>query len=189
MILFEMYGGPGSGKSVASAALYVALKNVGIRASLVNEAATELILSDAKAPCYDNQLLIAGMQWERTLRLQRHCCAVAISDSPLIQGLMYMKESVFPNGNSPVLTSYKEELRSIIRKLEKEFETLKVYVRRATPYDEFGRNQNTEEAKLYDAEAYLLGAPFWIEIDGNEKGQLDLIKAVKRNFALENIVP
>jgi hypothetical protein len=104
MILFDMYGGPGAGKSVASGALYVALKNIGIRASLVNEAATELILSGAKAPCFDNQLLIAGMQWERVLRLARHNCTVAISDSPLIQGLMYCK------------SNYAEELRGTIRK-------------------------------------------------------------------------
>jgi len=165
MILFEMYGGPGSGKSVAAAALYVALKNVGIRASLVNEAATELILSDAKAPCYDNQLLIAGMQWERVLRLSRHNCTVAISDSPLIQGLMY-------EGSS----EYKEELRSLIRKIKKRFETFKVFIHRATSqFDEFGRNQKAKEAKLLDGHAYLLGAPFWLEVNGNQTGQQILV--------------
>lgn len=168
MIVFENYAGPGGGKSVASAALYVGLKNIGIRAALVNEAATELILSDGKAPCFDNQLLIGGMQWERVLRLSRHNCQVAISDSPLIQGLLYSEH-----------LPYHEELKLIIRKIEKQFQTYKVFVHRNAPYDTFGRNQTAEDAAALDQIAYDLGAPYWLEITGDHEGQQSLVRAAR----------
>lgn len=168
MIVFEQYAGPGGGKSVASAALYVGLKNVGIRAALVGEAATELILSGAKAPCFDNQLLLTGMQWERLLRLSRHHCAVAITDSPVIQGLLYSSA-----------LSYFEELKQIMRKVEQEFPTYKVFIHRVTPYDTFGRNQTAEEAAALDKTAYDFGAPYWLEINGDHDGQQKLVIAAR----------
>ncbi len=168
MIVFEQYAGPGGGKSVASAALYVGLKNIGVRAALVGEAATELILSDTKAPCFDNQYYVGGLQWERLIRLSRHDCAVAISDSPLIQGMLYSAH-----------LDYYEEQMALIRKIEKVFPVYKVFCHRVTPYDTFGRNQTAEEAAALDKQAYDFGAPYWLEIPGNHEGQQKLVLAAR----------
>ena len=173
MKLFELYGGPSAGKSVASAALYVALKNEGVRASLVNEAATELILSGRRQPCFDNQYLVGAMQWERVLRLYRHGCDIAISDSPIIQGQLYSEGLV-----------YHDEQFALVRKLEKQFETFKVYVHRCTPYDTYGRNQSAEDAAALDSKSYLLGQPYWREIEGNAFGQQGLCQAVIQELGL-----
>jgi len=171
MKLFELYGGPGAGKSTAAAALFVALKNKGVRANLIGEAATELILNNQGVICQDNQYLVGAMQWERVLRLSRHECDIAISDSPIIQGQLYSKG----------LPYYNEQF-ALIRKLEAQFETFKVYVHRCTPYDQMGRFQSAQQAADLDGEIYLLGQPYWMEIQGNEKGQATLTRAVVKMF-------
>jgi len=174
MVVFEQYAGPGGGKSVASAALFVGLKNVGVRAQLVGEAATELILSGSKQPCFDNQYFVGGYQWERLLRLSRHDCKVAITDSPLIQGQLYSKH----------LPYYEEQL-ALIRKLEAQFTTYKTFVHRVTPYDTFGRNQTAQEAAALDKIAYDLGAPYWLEINGDHDGQQKLVFAARSLFDIQ----
>ncbi len=174
MIVFEQYAGPGGGKSVASAALFVGLKNIGIRAQLVGEAATELILSGSKEPCFDNQYFVGALQWERLIRLSRHDCKVAISDSPLIQGMLYSKH-----------LAYYEEQLALIRKIEQQFTTFKTFVHRVTPYDTFGRNQTAEEAAALDKTAYDLGAPYWLEINGDHSGQQKLVQAARALFDIQ----
>jgi tRNA uridine 5-carbamoylmethylation protein Kti12 len=173
MKLFELYGGPGAGKSTAAAALFVALKNKGVRANLVGEAATELILNDQGVICQDNQYLVGAMQWERILRLSRHECDVAISDCPIILGQLYSKG----------LPYYNDQF-NLIRKLEVQFETYKVYVRRCTPYDQIGRFQTAAEAEALDPEGYLLGMPYWLEIHGDSEGQQLLCQAAIRELGL-----
>ena len=96
MILINLCGAPGCGKSTMAAYLYYKLKKAGVRAELVGESARELIYASTPGvvppPLLDNQFLVAGLQYERILRLQRHGIEVAISDSPLIQGLMYCEQ-------------------------------------------------------------------------------------------------
>ena len=168
MIVFNLIGGPGAGKSTASAALFVALKNKGVRAELVGEAAKEIIY-DGRTAFLGNQILMLGMQYERIRRLARSGCDVAICDSPLIQNPYYGRDLF-----------YYKELQAIAKIIDQEFTNYNVWVKRTTPFDSFGRVQKTveEAAEFDDIVRSLFKEDIWLEITGDADGQQKLAKAV-----------
>jgi len=161
MILIDLYGGPGAGKTTLSFYLMFRLKMAGIRAELVGEAAREHHIYDSMPgnvapPLLDNQILLAGQQFERILRLQRHDFEVAVNDSPLIQGLLYCEGQ-----------AYYDHLKKTVRSVEPYFETYKVMIHpRPGSYDPESRVQRTEKAaRALDATVVKLAkGQFWKEV-------------------------
>jgi predicted ATPase len=161
MILIDLYGGPGAGKTTLSFYLMFRLKMAGIRAELVGEAAREHHIYDSMPgnvapPLLDNQVLLAGQQFERILRLQRHNFEVAVNDSPLIQGMLYCEGQ-----------AYHDHLKKTIRSVEPYFETYKIMIHpRPGSYDPESRVQRTEkEARALDATVVKLAkGKFWQEV-------------------------
>lgn len=174
MVLIELCGGPGSGKSTLSAFLFYKLKKKGFRVELVGEAAREIIYTgnphSTPHPLIDNQVLLAGLQYERVLRLQRHGIQVAITDSPLLQGTMYCQKD-----------SYHNALKECIQHL-KAIPTLNVFIKRTKgKYDPESRVQRTEaEAVAFDNEVRNLLGPFWAETSWNKEE--DLAKKIIRKL-------
>jgi hypothetical protein len=166
MILINLCGGPGSGKTTASFYLAYRIKMAGYRFELVGEAAREHHIYDSvpgfcAPPLLDNQVLLAGQQYERILRLKRHKFQVAVSDSPLVQGLLYCKDH-----------HYASNLLRVIRDVENDFETYNIFIHpRPGSYDPESRVQRTEkEARALDREVCALVGPFWLEVKwGQEK--------------------
>jgi hypothetical protein len=168
MKLINLSGGPGSGKSTSAAIVFSELKLAGYRVELVGEAAKE-IAYDGTHALFENQILLTGMQYQRIHRLSRSGCEIAISDSPLIQGVMYAEE-----------LAYYPELVNLIRKVEAQFQTYNVFIKRIKPFDNFGRMQKDEaEAKQFDPKARKLIGNFWMEVDGNREGALKIVEAIK----------
>lgn len=179
MILINLAGGPGTGKSTSAAHLFAELKMEGVKAELVGEEAKDIVY-DQCYPLFNNQVLICGKQWQRILRLQRAGCEVAISDSPLIQGMMYVQDSPFY-----------EELFALVRKLETLVpQTRNVWLNRVKPYTTFGRMQTEEQARELDIKAKALVGKFWLEVDGNRHGvhhlAEEILPLVKRNREIAN---
>jgi predicted ATPase len=166
MVLFNLCGGPGAGKTTASFYLAYRLKKAGYRTELVGEAARELIYShdpDSVAPpLLDNQILLAGLQYERILRLKRHGADVAISDSPLIQGLLYCQSH-----------PYYDALMQCVRDVEPGIMTYNIYIERNFPYDPESRTQKTEaEARSHDATVKSLVRFFWLEVKAGQERKI-----------------
>jgi hypothetical protein len=143
------------------------LKKAGFRVEFVGEAAREEHIYDAAPgsvapPLLDNQVLLAGQQYERVLRLKRHSFEVAICDSPLIQGILYCQGHF-----------YAKNLQRTIRNLENEFDTYNIFIRpRPGSYDPESRVQRTEaEARALDKDVKKLIKKFWMEVgwDDEEK--------------------
>jgi hypothetical protein len=166
MYLVNLFGGPGSGKSTSAAAIFAHLKNSGIRAELVHEAAKRFIYKGAKAQL-GNQVYVMAKQWSHIFDLSKAGCEVAVSDSPLISNLMYMDQpGIF----------YQEELKDLTLKLDQAYPQINIFVKRTKHYDTFGRNQATvEEAAEYDTRTRRLltelGKPINLEAEGNVDGQ------------------
>src|SRR5271157_2994514 len=165
MILINLCGGPGCGKTTLSFYLAYRLKKAGVRAELVGEAARDHIYSwppdRAPFPLLDNQLLLVGQGYERILRLQRHNFEVAVNDSPLVQCLLYCKGHV-----------YYANLEKTIRDVEPNFDTYNVWINpRPGSYDPESRTQRTEaDARALDKTARgLMGNKFWMEIGWDEE--------------------
>lgn len=158
MILVNLFGGPGSGKSTMAAALFAKLKTDGVKVELVGEEAKDLVFNHA-LELLDNQVLVTALQYQRVLRLQKAGATVAISDSPLGLGRFYSKGK-----------PYEKELVALISALEAGFPaTVDFFVQRVKPYQKFGRLQTEDEAKAIDNELHKL-VPTAIKVLGNEQG-------------------
>lgn len=148
VILVNLFGGPGAGKTTLAAYLFYRFKQLGYRAELVGEAAREIIYDrnppaegGTAAQLLDNQFLISGLQSERIKRLERHGIEIAIADSPLKMGLLYVADGYMKDALS----------RAIARFDENHPHQINVFVQR-TPgkYDKESRAQSEEEAVQFD---------------------------------------
>lgn len=169
MILINLCGGPGAGKTTLSYYLAYRLKKAGVRTELVGESAREHHIYNTPpdrvaAPLLDNQVLLAGQQFERTIRLQRHNFEAAVSDSPMEQGLLYCADH-----------PYFENLKGVIDDTAKYFETYNVWINpRPGCYDPESRVQRTEaEARAHDKTVRkLMKNKFWMEVNWDEEEKL-----------------
>lgn len=148
MKLVNLYSGPGSGKSTMAAHLFSHLKKNNYKTELVGEFAKELIYLGNETQLV-NQVYIMGCQYRKLKDLQRHNIDIAISDSPLLLQLVYCRHM-----------PYYEEMKSLVYKLNDEFDNIDVFVKRATPYQTYGRVNSEKEAKELDT-------LIWNSMNGN----------------------
>jgi hypothetical protein len=174
MIVINLWGGPCSGKSTSAAYIFAHLKNRGIRAELVHEAAKRFIYKGASKQL-ENQVYVFGKQYSHVVDLFNADCEVAISDSPLLQNLIYAQ-------NLP----YYAELKALCIKLDQvaPWKDYHFFVKRTKDFDGFGRVQKTvEEAKVYDTNCKNLMKELdkkWdLQATGNPAGQLEMSFAVR----------
>lgn len=162
--IINFVGGPGSGKSTMAASVFADLKNQGVRAELVHEAAKKIIYRGATAQL-DNQVAVLGKQWSQIEDLKRAGAEAALADSPLLCGLLY--------GTG---LPYAAELRELVVKLDSLYPQINIFVRRVKPFSTFGRTQaNEAEAHRFDFDMRELfsvhGKKIDFEADGNAHGQ------------------
>jgi len=167
MVLFNLCGGPGAGKTTFGYYLAYRLKKAGVRADLLYEPARDLIYggvpNTVPPPLLDNQILMVGQTYERVLRLQRHGFEAVVSDSPIIQCLLYCKGHI-----------YYDNLKKAIRDIEPNFDTFNVFIHpRPGSYDPESRTQRTEaDARALDTTVRDLVGDFWLEINWDQESLL-----------------
>lgn len=169
MILINLTGGPGAGKTTLSYYLAYRLKKAGIRAELTSEASREhhiYTYPPDRVPqqLLDNQVLVTGQQLERVTRLKRHNFEVAICDSALEQ------QSLYYAGHP-----YAANLKKVLADAAKQFETYNVFIKpRPGTYDPESRLQKTEaEARAMDKDVRkLFKGKFWMEVGWDEEEKL-----------------
>ena len=143
MILVNLYGGPGTGKSTAAAYIFSKLKMLGVKAELVTEFAKDKVWEDTKE-VFNNQAYIFGKQYFRISR-----CAekvdVIVTDSPLLLSIIY--------NDSELLG---EEFNAVVRKVAKSFNTKNYLLIRDFDYETIGRRHNEEESNEIQRQIYDL---------------------------------
>ena len=139
MKVVNLFAGPGTGKSTTAAALFAELKYQNVNAELIQEAAKDAAWEGRSGKFFAAQQYILGEQSWRQWRL-RGDVDIAVTDSPLPMGLVYMQND-FPA----------QSLRQQIIEDFDSYDNFNVFITRNKPYNNKGRLQNEQEARVLDA--------------------------------------
>lgn len=135
MLVVNLFGAPGAGKSTGAAYIFSKLKMAGINAELVTEFAKDKVWEESKA-VFENQAYIFGKQYFRISRL----CGkvdVVVTDSPLLNSVFYNSDDLLG-----------KELDSLVVKVFNSYENENFFIRRRKEYNPIGRFQTEEESDI-----------------------------------------
>lgn len=166
MVIVNLYGGPGVGKSTLAATLFAHFKRAGYKCEMSRERAKELLYEGRDlARC---QMLITATQYQHLKDLEAAGTELAICDGPLRLSLAYAKGLPFY-----------EHFRSVVNDLCAEFTNVDVLVRRAVAYQTHGRVQGNEaEARALDA-VVTSGLQFDLSLDSPDpRSAITLVRMV-----------
>jgi len=163
MLVVNLFGGPGSGKSTTAAGVFHVLKTRGINAELVTEYAKDLTW-ERRHHALANQPLILGKQFHRLWRIHEQV-EVAITDSPIFLGIVYNQDKL-------------EHLPSLIMELHDMFQSVNYFIRRKNDhFTNVGRNHSLDESIHIDDEIERYLHKYGVEFED-----------IERDEALEHIV-
>lgn len=133
MLVVNLFGTPGAGKSTGAAYIFSQLKMHGINAELVTEFAKDKVWEN-NTEVFRNQAYLFGKQ---SFRLSR--CAdkvdVIVTDSPLPLSILY--------NSDPTLT---ENFNKSVMDVFNYYNNLNYLLIRTKPYSPIGRHQSEEES-------------------------------------------
>lgn len=138
MKVYNLFGEPCAGKSLAAADLYSTMGKMGLNVELVTEYPKDLVWEE-RNNMFTEQDYIFAEQNHRLRRLEGKV-DFAVTDCPIIMCLAYIPED-YPKG-----------LDEFIVNMFNSYDNVNYFLKRNHPYVELGRNQNEEEAKEKRAE-------------------------------------
>lgn len=133
MLVVNLFGAPGAGKSTGAAYVFSQLKLAGVNAELVTEFAKDKVWEESKA-VFQNQAYIFGKQYFRISRLQDKV-DVVITDSPLLLSSFYSSDETLG-----------AEFDALVTKVFNSYRSMNVFINRVKPYNPTGRFQNETES-------------------------------------------
>lgn len=162
MKVINIFAGPGAGKSTTAAMLFAKMKMKGYKVELVTEYAKDKVWEKSFG-VLDNQLYVFGKQYHKLWRTQNEV-DYAIMDSPLAMSLYYGKDCGFA-------------FKQLIVEEHKRWPSLNVWLERVKPYQQYGRYQDEDGAKLVDRDLYtiLMGAHIFPELVMGDNNAADKI--------------
>lgn len=131
MIVVNLFGAPGSGKSTGAARIFSNLKMKGVNIELVTEYAKDKVWEENKA-VFNDQLYIFGKQNFRLSRLKDKV-DVVITDSPIFLSILYNK-------------TYTNTFNKLVKEIFDSYNNLNFFIKRDKPYCPIGRFQTEEES-------------------------------------------
>lgn len=143
MLVVNLFGAPGSGKSTGAAYIFSKLKMKGINAELVTEFAKDKVWENNEE-VFKNQAYIFGKQSFKLSRCKDKV-DVIVTDSPLLNSALYNKDPVLGN-----------KFNEVVANVFHSYNNLNIFVHRAKPYNPIGRNQTEEESDAIEIQLYNL---------------------------------
>ena len=156
MLVVNLFGAPGAGKSTGAAYIFSKLKLAGISAELITEFAKDKVYEETKE-IWNNQVYIFGKQYFRLSRVKDKV-DVVVTDAPIFLSTYY--------NNDPILGKAFDD---VCLNIHFSFDNLNVFVHRAKPYNPKGRFQTEAESDqvAVELEHYLVkNAIEYLEIQG-----------------------
>ena len=133
MIIVNLFGVPGAGKSTGAAYIFSQLKMRGINAELITEFAKDKVWENNEK-VFKNQLYLFGKQSFRISRVQDEV-DVIVTDSPLLLSILY--------NQTPILG---ENFNQLVYDVFNSYNNINYLIHRTKPYNPSGRMQTEEES-------------------------------------------
>lgn len=169
MIVVNLFGAPGAGKSTGAAYIFSQLKlKYNINAELVTEFAKDKVWED-NAKALDNQAYVFGEQSYRISKMDRKV-DIVVTDSPLLLSKLYNSSSILG-----------ESFNETVVKVFNSYTNMNFFINRVKKYNPAGRLQTEEESdklstKLFK-ELQELSVPFEM-INGDLEGYNKIIDEI-----------
>lgn len=168
LLVVNLLGGPGCGKSTCAAYVFAMLKMAGINAELVTEFAKDKTW-EHNSKALNCQPYVFGKQ---VYRLDR--CAdqvdVIVTDSPIFLSTIY-------NGD----VNIEPEFTQTVMKKFDEFNNVNIFLTRLKKYNPAGRSQTENEAKEIDKQVLNALKTLKIEykvLPGSKEGYDEIVELV-----------
>ena len=140
MLVVNLFGVPGAGKSTGSAYIFSQLKMAGVNAELIAEFAKDKVWENNEEVFKpDNQVYLFGKQFYRMSRC-RDKVDVIVTDSPLPLCIFYNKSNVLG-----------EDFNKTVMNVYNSFNNINYLITRVKPYNPKGRLQTEEESDALSA--------------------------------------
>lgn len=133
MLVVNLFGAPGAGKSTGAAQIFANLKMAGINAELVTEYAKDRVWEEDNSALGD-QIYMFAKQEHRLHRL-RWKVDVVVTDSPVMLSGFYNRDPVI-----------QDELEALIKKVHQSYDNINIFIDRVKPYNPVGRLQTEDES-------------------------------------------
>lgn len=133
MLVINLFGVPGSGKSTGAAYIFSRLKMNGINAELITEFAKDKVWEN-NTEVFKNQAYLFGKQSYKMSRC-RDKANVLITDSPLPLSIFYNNDAVLG-----------EDFNKTVMNVFNSYNNLNYLLLRVKPYNEAGRHQTERES-------------------------------------------
>lgn len=137
MIVINLFGGPGCGKSTGAAYIFSKLKMMGVDAELVTEFAKDKVW-ESNEEVFKNQAYIFGKQSFKMSRCKDKV-DVIVTDSPLLLSAIYNEEEILG-----------EDFNKVVLNVFNSYGNVNFFLIRKKVYNPNGRLQTEEEAKEVD---------------------------------------
>ncbi|MBQ7009679.1 MAG: hypothetical protein IJN05_10810 [Ruminococcus sp.] len=176
MIVVNLFGVPGAGKSTGAAYIFSNLKMRGINAELVTEFAKDMVWEN-NTEVFKNQAYIFGTQSFRISRCQDKV-DVIVTDCPLFLTAFYNK--------SPILG---KQFNDVVFNVFNSYNNVNFFIDRVKDYNPIGRLQTEKEAQALREPMLKMLKDYNVDfttIDGTFKGY-DLIVDEISKKAKENM--
>lgn len=144
MIVINLWGAPGSGKSTTAAGLFFLMKINKHKVELVTEYAKDLVW-DRHDALLGNQICIFAEQQRRLHRLRDHGVDYVITDSPLPLPSLYRPRAYFDHFDPLLLEAFHS------------YNNINYFLNRVSSFEKLGRVHNEQEAEKLstDLKAFL----------------------------------
>lgn len=141
MKVINLFGGPGSGKSTTRAGLFYLMKLSGFKVEEATEWIKEKVY-EGSPYAFKDQLYTFAKQNKKLQEMDGKVDWV-VTDSPLLLSHIY--------GGEKSSTFHK-----LIDEEFNKYENINIFIKRAKPYQTFGRNESEEQARIKDQEIETL---------------------------------
>lgn len=169
MIVVNLTGAPGAGKSTGAAYVFSQLKMKGINCELVTEYAKDKVWEE-DITALSNQAYVFGHQLFRLTKLEGKV-DVVITDSPILLSIIYNSDA------KRLGTAFNE----VVKNCFESFDNMNFFIHRVKPYNPVGRLQTEEESKNLSEDikyCFADNGQELIEINGDQLGYDDIVETV-----------